>query len=134
MGVDGSHSLFQQRELLSEFDESYHNDIALKYLSPLQTQRDVRDAGGWRAWLRQFRQRFLPHLNAGQRRRSDPAVVASLRAWAATRAVVMLPNRKIQRVEFRWFNETVSASQYSPRVTRESLGEFIVSLADDQPR
>lgn len=131
---DGSRRTFQANELFSDFDSSYQRTLALKFLTPPQTPPETRNADGLRGYLRQLSRRFLPGLHRGQRQRDAPDNLASLQDWLTRRVARLLPDQNVTRVEFQWFNESVSVVGGRRRATQAPLGVFVMSLEADGPR
>jgi hypothetical protein len=54
-----------------------------------------------------------------------------LQEWVKRRVARLLPNQDVTRVEFQWFNESVSVVSGRRLSTEAPLGVFVVSLEAD---
>jgi hypothetical protein len=115
--AEGDSSAFSRRDLLSEFPVSFHQTIANTFLAPLPEAARTR-----------ARIPILPGLRAGEWNRTSAANLASLRAWLLARGRTLLPGRSLERVELRWYEDTVRQEAGQLTTQRRSIGEFVVDL------
>lgn len=123
---------FSPRELLSDYSDSFHAAM-MSYFRPLPgaSAHDDHESGGSR--LRRLRQRFLPYLNQGARKRTTPENEASIEEWLRQQTIRLAPGHEIERAEFDWFVDTVQTIDGSLKVRREPAGQFVVHLGKESP-
>jgi hypothetical protein len=123
---------FSTRELLSDYPKSFLRSMR-EYFKPLPdaSAHDDHEAGGGR--LRRLRQRFLPYLYQGQRKRTTPENEASIQEWLRQQTIRLVPGHEIERAEFDWFVDTVQTIDEAPKARREPAGQFVVHLGKESP-
>jgi hypothetical protein len=123
---------FSTRELLSDYPESFLPPM-IEYFRPLPdaSAHDDHESGGSR--LRRLRQRFLPYLYQGKRKRATPENEASIQEWLRQQTIRLVPGHEIERAEFHWFVDTVQTIDGAPKVRREPAGQFVVHLGKKSP-
>jgi hypothetical protein len=124
---------FSTRELLSDYPDSFRGPMMDGYFRPLPdaSAHDDHESGGSR--LRRLRQRFLPNLYQGQRKRTTPENEASIREWLRQQTIRLVPGHEIERAEFDWFVDTVETIDGARKITREPAGQFVVQLGKESP-
>ena len=123
--VDGEAITFTQRELLSDFPDSHHGNIAGSFLSPLPERATLSPAPSSR---RGFRYRIFPGMNAGRIERTTADNITSLHAWIQMRAHILVPNRWIERVEFQWYEDTFEKREGRLTIQRQPIGMLLIRL------
>jgi hypothetical protein len=123
---------FSTRELLSDYPAGFRRPM-MEYFRPLPDASVHRDheSGGGR--LRRLRQRFLPDLYQGQRKRTTRENQASLREWLRQQTIRLVPGHEIERAEFDWFFDTVQTIDGARKIRREPAGQFVVHLGKETP-
>jgi hypothetical protein len=123
---------FSTRELLSDYPESFLPPM-MEYFRPLPdaSAHDDHESGGGR--LRRLRQRFLPDLYQGQRKRTTRENEASIREWLRQQTIRLVPGHEIERAEFDWFVDTVQTIDGARKIRREPAGQFVVHLGKESP-
>ena len=127
VGRDGE-KVVNQRELLSEYDDSLHSTIMNNFLSPLREDTGPGASEEIKTWRQRLRQRLFPNLHAGARKRTDPRNVASLRQWLTRRSSRIFPQQVSERVEFRWFDEKIRIENGERKESCKPAGIFVVPL------
>jgi len=120
------------QELLSDYPKSFLRPMR-EYFRPLPdaSAHDDHQSGGGR--LRRLRQRFLPDLYQGERKRTTRENEASIREWLRQQAIRLVPGHEIERAEFDWFVDTVQTIDGAPKIRREPAGQFVVHLGKESP-
>jgi hypothetical protein len=123
---------FSTWELLSDYPESFHKPM-MEYFTPLPdaSVHDDHESGGGR--LQRLRQRFLPELYQGQRKRTMRENQASIRDWLRQQTIRLVPGHEIERAEFDWFVDTVQTIDGARKIRREPAGQFVVHLRKESP-
>lgn len=116
------------RQLLNDFPDSYHTVIAQSFLSPLPdgaaSSRAPHPCQGLCG-------RLFPGLRAGLGDRTGADNLASLRAWLVQRAHTLMPGRAVDRVEFRWYEDTLQHTSGHFVRRRQPAGVFVVRLTGE---
>jgi hypothetical protein len=124
---------FSTRELLSDYSDNFRGPMMDGYFRPLPdaSAHDDHKSGGSR--LRRLRQRFLPYLYQGKRKRTTPENEASIQEWLRQQTIRLVPGHEIERAEFDWFVVTVQTIDGAPKARREPAGQFVVHLGKESP-
>ncbi len=119
--AEGKEYSFPQSVLLAEFPAGYQGTISQKSLRPPSSKTAVSSTG----MLKRIRDTVFPG-NAD--RSQSPENKASLQDWLRRRGQVLVPNKKVSRVEFRWFTETWSRNGNWVAGEREPTGTLVIAL------
>ena len=126
--ADGEAVSFSQRDLLSDFPTSYHNVIAQTFLSPLPEEAKSSRVQNSPKGISHL---IFPGFRAGRLDRTSADNVASLRSWLRKRAHTLVPGRKVDRVEFHWYEESFENNSGQLTRQRQPIGVFIVGLTGE---
>jgi hypothetical protein len=124
---------FSTRELLSDYSESFLGGMMNGYFRPLPdaSAHDDHESGSGR--LQRLRQRLVPYLYQGTRKRTMPVNEASIREWLRQQTIRLVPGHEIERAEFDWFVDTVQTVDGARKIKREPAGQFVVELGKKSP-
>jgi hypothetical protein len=128
--TDGTMIPSSLQELLSDFPDSERLSLARTFLSPLPGSAVSSDGPPVR---RGYRYSLLKGLKAGAFDRRLGANVSSLRVWATQRAHILAARHEVERLECRWFDETISVRGSRVSIDRSPAGVLIIQLRDVQP-
>ncbi len=127
--TDGEEIPVSGHTLLADLPENQYTTITWQFLSKIRAETPAEARDRSRAG---FRYRIFSGLAAGSLDRATPENVASLRAWVAQRARTLLPGRTIDRVEFRWYLDTLRIDENTNEVFNDSHldGTLVVDLRE----
>jgi hypothetical protein len=111
--------------LLAEFPDSHHGTIARNVLRP-GGEPAVRT--GERSRMGRLRDAVFPGLEAWRSAGSTGEKNASLRSWLRRRALAVVPDHQVSRVELRWYRESVRLEGGAVRVERHPEDTLVVPL------
>jgi hypothetical protein len=123
--ADGETVSFSQRDLLGDFPTSYHDVIAQSFLSPLPKRTESSLAQSSRTGISH---QLFPGWRTGILDRTSADQVTSLRVWLLRRAHTLVPGRKVDRVEFHWYDDTFQNNSGHLTSQRQPAGVFSVRL------
>ena len=128
----GHATRFQHGNCFRTTRTSFHKPM-MEYFTPLPdaSVHDDHESGGGR--LRRLRQRFLPELYQGQRKRTMRENQASIRDWLRQQTIRLVPGHEIERAEFDWFDDTIQTIDGARKIRREPAGQFVVHLGKETP-
>lgn len=127
--INGKEQYISSRDWFGEFPDALHSSIAESFFSPVAAPpRSTRSVGGWAST---FRATVFPGLFPS---RQSPEHMADLRAWVGHRLAAFTEPENVTRVDFRWFECTMTYSRLGDTITVESsakdAGVFSISLRD----
>ena len=126
--AEGREYSFTPAQLLAEFPDSYHRDIAYHALrslqgSPAKAPRTTRMA--------RLRDQIFPGYGATRGPPIDGENAASLREWLRNRARQLVPDHSVSSVEIRWYQERVRFTGRTHHSDRTPVGSLLIRL--DEP-